>query len=130
MLFHTWAFAVFFGIFFAINYYVFIRGFQALPAVSNLRYVYSAIFWILTLAFLGGRFLENSLPSITSEVLIWAGSFWIAAAIYFLMAVVVLDFLRLINHFFPFFPSAVTENYPKAKQFAFMTITGIVAVVL
>ena len=123
-------FIVFFGIFFAINYYVFIRGLRALPAESNVRYAYSVVFWILALAFIGGRFLENHLPSPVSEALIWGGSFWIAAAIYFLMAVIGLDFLRLINHFFPFLPSAVTENYPRAKQFTFMVITGIVALVL
>jgi predicted MPP superfamily phosphohydrolase len=125
---------VFFGIIFIImgllSLYIFIRGLQSIPPDSSLRHVYSIIFWTVALSYMGGRMLENFLPSILADLLIWMGSFWIAAMLYFLMAVVSLDLLRLVNYFFPFFPSAVTDNYAQAKYITLASVTGLVGLLL
>jgi predicted MPP superfamily phosphohydrolase len=125
---------VFFGIFFLvtglISFYIFIRGLQSIPPDSSLRHAYTIIFWIIACSFIGGRVLENYLPSVLSDLLVWIGSFWIAAMIYFLIAVVSLDVLRLINHFLPFFPRAITDNYAQAKYIISAGIMGLVGVVL
>jgi predicted MPP superfamily phosphohydrolase len=67
--------------------------------------------------------LESTIPSILTDLLDWVGSFWLGAMVYFLPAVVLLDLLRLVNHFLPFFPSIVKNNYAGAK---FVTSVGIV----
>jgi len=130
----TMAVIVFFGIFLLvtglISFYIFIRGWQSIPAGSSLRHPYAILFWIVALSFIGGRLMENYLPSALSDLLIWVGSFWIAAMIYFLIAVVSLDVLRLINHFLPFFPSAITRNYAQVKYILAACVTGIVGIVL
>ncbi len=123
-------FGIFFAILTAINFYIYIRGLQALPAHSGLRHGYSIVFWVVALSFMGGRILENILPPIPANLLTWIGSFWIGAMLYFLIAVMALDLLRLIHHFLPFFPSAVTADYGRAKQIAFAAVTGAVALLL
>jgi predicted MPP superfamily phosphohydrolase len=125
---------IFFGIFFTIlgllSLYIYIRGLQSIPPDSSLRNPYTIVFWIIAFSFMGGRILEKSLPAILSDLLIWMGSFWIAAMLYFLLAVVCLDLLRLVNHFLPFFPSIITENYAQAKYITSAGILGLVGVLL
>jgi uncharacterized protein len=130
----TMGFIIFFAIFFSvlglISLYIFIRGLQAIPPESSLRHAYTIAFWTVALSFMGGRLLEKLWPSALSELLIWVGSFWLAAVLYFLLAVVLLDLLRLVNHFFPFFPAVINDNYSQAKYLISAGILGLVGLLL
>src|SRR5690606_29473561 len=75
-------------------------------------------------SFIVGRTLENIWVSYLSDILVWIGSFWIAIMFYTLMCLVLIDFFRLIDHFFPFFPSAFKANPEKIKR----TLTLIISV--
>ncbi|MBM4160428.1 MAG: metallophosphoesterase [Ignavibacteria bacterium] len=108
-------FTIFFTLYGLINFYVFVRGWQSLPPESALRVPYAATFWILALSFIVGRFLERVAITPFSTVLIWVGSFWLAALAYFTLAALVIDILRLVNIIAPFFPSFVTRNISQAK---------------
>ncbi len=123
-------FAIFFTVTGFISFYIFIRGLQSIPADSSLRHAYALVFWTVALSFLGGRLLENFLPSILADCLVWIGSFWIAAMLYLLIAVVALDVLRLVNHFLPFFPSAITRNYAQAKYVTAAGVTFLIGTIL
>ena len=130
----TTAVIIFFGIAFLIigliSFYIYIRGLQSIPQDSTLRTPYTIVFWIVALSFFGGRLLERFLPSFISDLFIWVGSFWIGAVIYFLLIVISLDVLRLINHFLPFFPSIITENYSQAKYIISVSMMGLVGLIL
>jgi predicted MPP superfamily phosphohydrolase len=130
----TMGFIIFFAIFFSvlglISLYIFIRGLQSIPPESSLRHAYTIAFWTVALSFMGGRLLEKLWPSALSELLIWVGSFWLAAVLYFLLAVVLLDLLRLANHFFPFFPAVINDNYSQAKYLISAGILGLVGLLL
>ena len=122
--------AVFLAIIVGISTYVFIRGLQTIPKGSRLRTPYIVLFWIVAVSFFAGRILENYHSSILINLLSWAGSFWIAALLYFLIAVVLLDILRLVHHFLPFFPSVITQNYTRAKRTVFCCVIGLVGLLL
>jgi uncharacterized protein len=113
-----------------VSYYIFIRGLQAIPPESSLRNAYAVAFWFIAFSFIGSRLLENILPGALADFLMWAGSFWLAAVIYFLIAVVLLDLLRLVNHFLPCFPGAVIRHYSLAKYSTFAGIIGLVGLLL
>jgi len=125
---------IFFGIFFlitgGISFYIYIRGLQSIPQGSSLRHPYTIVFWIVACSFIGGRVLERFVPSVVSDLFIWMGSFWIAAMIYFLLAVVSLDVLRLVNRFAPIFPSAIRDNYAQAKYIVSVSVIGLVGLIL
>jgi uncharacterized protein len=130
----TTAVMIFFGIAFLIigliSFYIYVRGLQSIPGDSTLRHPYTIVFWAVALSFFGGRLLERFLPSFLSDLFIWMGSFWIGAMIYFLLIVVSFDLLRLINHFLPFFPSIIKENYSQAKYIISASMMGLVGLLL
>ncbi len=123
-------FAVFSLITGLISYYFFNRGLQSIPPDSGLRTPYILAFWIVAFSYIGGRILENRVPAFLSDLLLWIGSFWIAATIYFLLAVVALDLVRLGNHFFHFYPAVITDHYQKAKLVTMLCVTGAVGILL
>jgi predicted MPP superfamily phosphohydrolase len=124
-------FIIFFSIVLTIyglaNFYIFIRGWQAIPQHSRWRIPYLALFLFLALSYIIGRFLEKIWLSIISDIFVWIGSFWLAMMFYFFLIVVVIDLARLVNHWFPFF-QLITDNYIKLKQVTFFVSVGIVLV--
>lgn len=109
---------IFFGIVFTvyglINYYIIRRGLSVVPAE------YKTIFLVVTIfiaaSYIAGRVFENIWISPISIVLVWIGSFWLAIMTYTFLFLIVVDFFRLVNHFFTFFPSFLTDNAEQAKR--------------
>ena len=129
-----WSFILFFGVFFTayglVNLYIFVRGWQAISQGSFLRTVYVPIFLILSLSFIGGRVLENLWLSWVSELFVWTGSFWLAAMLYFFLAIIVLDFVRGMNHWLSFLPSPGSAHYTVVKQWIAVGLICSVALLL
>ena len=128
------AFLIFFSIvllvFSLVNYYIFKRGLQALAAGSGIRTVYIVVFWTLAAAFFAGRFLERIWLGTVSDILVWTGSFWMGAMLYFFLIVVLFALLRMVNHFLPFYPEFVRANYVQVKQYLLMGSLAVVALIL
>ncbi|MFZ5517184.1 MAG: metallophosphoesterase [Candidatus Zhuqueibacterota bacterium] len=130
----TISFIIFFTIFFLIygliNYYIFIRGWQCLPAESRWRTPYLIVFLVLALSFIAGRFMERVCLCIVSDIFVWIGSFWLAAMLYFLFIIVLVDLVRLINFWLPFLPSLI-KNMARAKQITLIaSVTGVLALLV
>ncbi len=125
----TISFIIFFSIvltiYGAVNYYIFIRGWQAIPQGSRYRIPYLIVFVLLALSYIIGRFLEKIYLSLLSDILVWIGSFWIAVFFYLFLIVVLIDLARLVNHWLPFF-NLITDNYAKLKLITFFVSIGIV----
>ncbi len=130
----TMTFILFLSIFFTIygllNFYIFLRGLQAIPVTSTLRHAYTVVFWCVALSFIAGRVLENYWPTLLTDTLIWMGSFWIAAMLYFFLEVVLLDILRGLNYFLPLIPQSVSSQYAEAKYFSAAAGIGVVSCLL
>ncbi len=128
------AFIIFFSIVLTIyalvNYYIFTRGMQSLPQEGAGRSVFMWLFWLLAATYVVGRILENIYLSTVSDVLVWTGSFWLAAMLYFFLLVVFFDLLRLIHHVFPFFPAFITDNLPRVRQYLFAGSVVLVSLLL
>jgi hypothetical protein len=109
-----------------INTYIFTRFMQCIPSGSNARIWAIIIFWVLAGSFIVARFMERVYPCDFTEVMTWIGSFWLGAMVYFILAVLLIDFARLVNHFIPFFPKFFYADYQKTKLIALFIITGLV----
>ncbi len=99
----------------AVNYYIFIRGWQALPGNNLIKSIYSIVFAGLFLSYILSRVIERFGLTELSIALNWIGSFWLAAMLYFILFLVLADLLRVINHFFHYFPSFITSDWQKTK---------------
>lgn len=127
-------FIIFFSIFFLlyglINFYIFLRGWQAIPVDSPFRVPYAAIFWVLALSFIAGRFLERVAITPFSTAVVWVGSFWFAAFAYFTLSLLLIDLLRLINYLVPIFPSFMTADIARTKIILAVGLCSAVVIAL
>ncbi len=114
-----------------INYYIFIREWEAGGFQSTWRTVYVAAFLLLSLSFIAGRMLERVTLSWLSSTLVLLGSFWLAAMVYFLLFAFAIDIIRLLNFIVPFFPSFLTVNPERTKEMtSFVVIVVVMFIVL
>lgn len=102
-------FLIFFGIvfliYFSVNFYIYSRGLQAFSLSPAWRKSYITIFWIIVSCFIIGEILEHTHSSLTSEWIYRIGAFWLAYMLYFTLALIAMDLIRLLDHFFHFLPA-------------------------
>ncbi|MDO8898193.1 MAG: metallophosphoesterase, partial [Bacteroidales bacterium] len=113
-----------------INYYIFSRGLRSFEQGSNLRLAYIIGFWFLAISFFAGRILEKIYLSHLSDFFTWAGSFWLAAMLYLFLAVFIIDILRLVNYFIPFFSHFQHWIIFKKPQILTISIATVVFLVV
>jgi predicted MPP superfamily phosphohydrolase len=113
-----------------INTYIYIRGLQAIPSGTCWRTWYTIGFWIIVSTFVAARIMERTCPCALTGVITWIGSFWLALMLYFILSLLIIDLLRIINHFTPFFPSWIYTDYSRTKLVLMLVITILVTLVV
>ena len=125
----TSGFIIFFSIVLAIygtmNYFIYVRGLQCISSTGNLRIIYKTLFLIAVSSYIVSRFLERYMINWATNTLTWVGSFWLGAMVYFLLFMLFFDILRTVNHFVPFFPAFISNNYQQAKSIS-LIITSVI----
>jgi len=115
-------------VFSLLSWYVYSKGIQAFPAGSPYRSWFRYIFLFLSASYIAARFMEKIWLSVGSDILLWIGSFWLAAFFYFFIFALVIDLVRLFNYIFPFLPEYVTTL--TFKKQLFKTAVGVVALLI
>jgi hypothetical protein len=123
-------FSVALSVYALINYYIFIREWEAGGHNSSWRTLYVAAFLLLSLSYIAGRFLERVSLNWFSSALVMLGSFWLAAMIYFLLFAFAIDILRLANFIVPFFPSSFAVNPERTKETIALVVMVIVSMIV
>jgi uncharacterized protein len=120
-------YSIVFTIYFSVNYYIFSRGWQSIPSESRARIFYLVAFIILAASFIIGRTVEKYMPGLLSNALVWTGSFWLAAMMYFFLIVVFIDIIRLADYVIPFLGKIIPQDAMATFKFtAFKTSVLIV----
>ena len=91
-------------IYFSINFLIYSRGLQVFSISPIWRRNYIIGFWLIVSCFIVGEIFEHTHPSLTSEWIYRVGAFWLAFMLYFTLAILVIDLVRLCNYFFHFLP--------------------------
>lgn len=123
-------FTVFIGVYTAGNYYIFNRAWQAVSHTGWNKALIISVFVFLWLSFIVGRFTGHTHCHVLHHIFAWVGSFWIAAALYFFLAVVLVDLVRLTNFIAPFLPDAGSAAYLKLKTTSLFAIIAIVTLLI
>lgn len=84
-------FLIAFTIYFLANFYLFIKGYRAIPAVNNYRLIYSLSFIFLASTFIAGKILERVNSNLFSDILNIAGGFWMAFMLYGILLLIISD---------------------------------------
>jgi predicted MPP superfamily phosphohydrolase len=122
-------FAIFLGIVLVlyglINFYILKRGYAALSGTGIYQRLFLYGMLVLIMAYPVGRFVERVARNGISSVLIYIGSFYLGIMVYAFFMVVIIDFFRLGNHFFHFFPDAMSSHPQKSARISLAIIAAI-----
>jgi predicted MPP superfamily phosphohydrolase len=77
------------------NFYIFIKGYNALPVLHNNRLIYSIAFIFISVVFIAAKIIESKHSSILTDVLNIMGGFWLAYMLYGFLFLLVSDILFL-----------------------------------
>lgn len=93
-------------IFGAANYYIGLRGWQKVgslvPFMNNK--VYWIIFWVLALSYVAARLGEKYIPGSVEDYLNLIGAYWMAAMLYFLLILPLIDLTAFAGRKLSFIP--------------------------
>jgi predicted MPP superfamily phosphohydrolase len=121
---------VFLSLHLLLNSYIGYRAWQALELYPAVRPWFLVAFVVLAFSYVLGEMLERKAPSIISDVLVWVGAFWFAYMVYFLFAIVLIDLVRLVQHFAHFLPSPTPGDYLRFKFFGGLSLTVFLTIVM
>jgi len=123
-------FTIFFTIYTALNYYIFIRGWQTLASLSYLRPYYLIVFILVAYGYVFSKLLYKFLPPLVYDIWLGAGAIWFAFLVYFILFLAGLDIIRLVESFFHFLPDSIYNNYEQTKKITALVIIVLVGLVV
>jgi uncharacterized protein len=107
---------VFISIYGIVNFYIGLRFWQAI--VSNLHFINNKVYWVIfsfiVMSYIIGRVGKKFLPPLVSNGLTIVGAYWMAAMLYFLIVIIIIDLVRLFDKWTGFLPS-----FAKSSSFLF-----------
>ena len=121
-------FSIVFSIYAFINYYLFIRGWQALPKNNLIQASYTIVFLFCSLSFFVVLAFGEKMPSAFSAIFENIGGFWMIALMYFLLAALFIDLIRLTDHIFGIYPDFIKANYPLVKLISLCSVLLVLLV--
>lgn len=120
--------SIVFTVYGLVNLYIFLTGWNAVPA--DYKLLYSAAYLFLSLSYIAGRFLERKFLNWFSSLFVWIGSFWLAAMVYFLLFSIMFDLLRLLSFIIPVYPGFLNSNPQETKLIALLTVSAAVFIIV
>ena len=123
-------FTIFFTVYTALNYYVFIRGWQALASYSYLRPYYIAIFILVAYGYVFSKLLYKFLPPLVYDIWLGVGAIWFAFLVYFILTLFLIDIVRLFDSWFHFLPAFIQKDYELTKKITAVIVIAVVGLIV
>ncbi|HRY34023.1 MAG TPA: metallophosphoesterase [Bacteroidales bacterium] len=114
----------------SVNFYIWLRASQAMAFTPGLKPWFTGIFFFLACSYIVARVLEKLCFSYLSDILTWIGTFWLAAMLYFFLAAVLFDLLRLLLLPLPGFRLKDLVFFPQLKGILLLSTFLITSVIL
>lgn len=103
--------------FILLNVYLFVRGWQALPQQTLIHSIYTIVFVFVSTAVFISVFLGNRLPLGMSRIFDLVGGYWIILFLFLVVAALLGDVFRIVNHYFNVYPDWVKMHYDQLKLY-------------
>jgi predicted MPP superfamily phosphohydrolase len=121
-------FIIIFGI---TNYYIGLRGWQnvgrLIPFLNNK--IYWVIFWIIALSYLISKIGAKYIPASVESYLSLIGVYWIAAMMYFIILLPIIDIVRFLGGKVSFIPISIKQNVALKTTVGFLVFFIVIALV-
>lgn len=112
----------------AVCFYVSFRGWQTLPNIKTVKIVYLILIILLSLGYIVGVAFQRHIPLGVARVIEYVGSMWFIFLLYAFMAVVLIDIVRLFDHWFHFLPAGKNFGIFNLQQIAALGVLAVIAV--
>jgi predicted MPP superfamily phosphohydrolase len=111
-----------------IHFYIGLRGWQSLSTKSSpfFSLIYLFIFSFFALAYPLGSFIQKLSPSVISDTLLLAGSFWLGMIYYLFLFILLIDILRIIDKYKPFLPLTLKRSPLLVATTVFLITTCLI----
>lgn len=116
-----------FIIYFLANYYIFIKGYRAIPSGTNGRLLYTLVYILLASAFIAGKILERNSSNVFTDILNIIGGFWMAFMLYGFLLLLISDIARPLLRLFGVITSADIFLF---KRWSFIITVGISSILI
>jgi predicted MPP superfamily phosphohydrolase len=114
-----------------LNPYVFLRGWQALPAKKVWRIPFTVCFAAELSAYLAGFFFHKELPDGVMTLLLYYCGTWYIGLLYATMALLAMEAVRFTNRLYPWFPKWITAHRAQTRLTLFcLTAAGTALLLL
>ncbi|MBV6421121.1 MAG: hypothetical protein DAHOPDDO_02390 [Ignavibacteriaceae bacterium] len=123
-------FTIFFTVYTALNYYIFIRGWQALHTFPALKPFYVAAFIIIAYGYVFAKVLYKFLHPAVYDLWLAVGAIWFAFLVYFILALLFIDIIRLFDSWFHFLPASIQNNYEQTKKITALIVIAVVGLIV
>jgi uncharacterized protein len=116
---------VFFGLFGAVNYYIGTRVFHVVGRAPfvNVK-LYWILFWFIALSYVVAMLTRRFMPRLIENTLMWIGSYWIGAMLYFTATLLAFDLIFIVTRWTGF-----VSREQQFKQ-SFNSITGMLSLAI
>lgn len=105
-----------------LNPYIFYRGYQAIPQKKAWRIPYILFFVIELLLFFTGYIFHDELPDDVFIPIMYVCNTWYIASIYITLSLFVIEFLRISQRLWKWFPQWIIDKQQQIKLFLFFFI--------
>lgn len=122
--------AIFLGVYFSLNFYVFLKGNLALQLSGAPFWIYTALFAAVSLTFPLGFFLRRLTENPVSPLLNWIGALWLGAVIYFFLIGLAVDLVRFFNYIFTYIPDIFYRHQVLIGRLLFVVIFLAVSAIM
>ncbi len=117
-------FLIMLSVYTLLNIYLYIRCAQALSLNTPGKIIMGVLLFLLASGYILSHIFGQYLPfGVVSWVQI-VGTTWYFFMVYALMAVLLIDLLRIVHHFFHIFPAFLYVDYAKTKLITFCVVMG------
>jgi uncharacterized protein len=123
-------FTIFLSVYTALNYYIFIRGWQALNSLPALKPFYAVAFFIVAYGYVLAKLLYKYISPFIYDIILAIGAVWFAFLVYFILLLLGLDIIRLAESFFHFSPKAIYQDYELTKKITALVIILIATIIV
>jgi predicted MPP superfamily phosphohydrolase len=123
-------FTLFFTIYTALNYYIFIRGWQALSSFAYLRPYYLIVFILVAYGYVFSKLLYKFLPPLAYDIWLGVGAIWFAFLVYFILTLLFIDIVRLFDSWFHFLPTFIQNNSEQTKKITALIVIAVVFLIV